>query len=86
MEIESEGGLVQLRAAKHRALLAVLLLHANQVVSYGRLLDELWGEEPPATAIKTLQVYVAALRKALVSRPDAAALPVAPHERAIAGA
>jgi predicted ATPase/DNA-binding SARP family transcriptional activator len=67
LEIASEGGLVQLRAAKHRALLAVLLLHANQVVSYGRLLDELWGEEPPATAIKTLQVYVAALRKALGS-------------------
>jgi predicted ATPase/DNA-binding SARP family transcriptional activator len=74
LEIASEGELVQLRAAKQRALVAVLLLHANDVVSYGRLLDELWGERPPATAIKTLQVYIAALRKALgseriVSRP-----------------
>jgi predicted ATPase/DNA-binding SARP family transcriptional activator len=67
LEIASEGKLVQLRAAKQRALLAVLLLHANDVVSYTRLLDELWGERPPATAIKTLQVYVAALRKALGS-------------------
>jgi predicted ATPase/DNA-binding SARP family transcriptional activator len=67
LEVASEGQLVQLRAAKQRALLAVLLLHANDVVSYTRLLDELWGERPPATAIKTLQVYIAALRKALGS-------------------
>src|SRR5215218_10060439 len=67
LEVASDGELVQLRAAKQRALLAVLLLHANDVVSYTRLLDELWGERPPATAIKTLQVYIAALRKALGS-------------------
>ncbi len=65
LEIVSGGEPVRIRAAKQRAVLAVLLLHANDVVTYERLLDELWGDRPPATAIKTLQVYVAALRKAL---------------------
>src|SRR3954469_6282767 len=48
-----------------RALLAVLLLHANQVVSSDRLIDALWGEAPPATAHKIVQVYVSRLRKQL---------------------
>jgi predicted ATPase/DNA-binding SARP family transcriptional activator len=74
LEVTHDGEPVELRATKQRALLAVLLLHANEVVSYERLLDELWGEWPPETATKTLQVYIAALRKALgqeriVSRP-----------------
>ncbi len=46
-------------------LLAVLLLHANEVVSVDRLIDELWGRSPPATAGKILQVYVSRLRKEL---------------------
>ncbi|MBD0348469.1 MAG: AAA family ATPase [Thermoleophilia bacterium] len=52
-------------AAKQRALLAVLLLHAGEVVSTDRLIDALWGERPPNTAAKALQVYVSQLRKAL---------------------
>ena len=34
-----------------------------------RLIDELWGDEPPATAAKTLQVHISRLRKALASDP-----------------
>ena len=54
-----------LGTAKEQALLAVLLLHANEVVSSERLIDELWGEGPPPTARKAVQVYVSQLRKAL---------------------
>jgi DNA-binding SARP family transcriptional activator/ABC-type branched-subunit amino acid transport system substrate-binding protein/streptogramin lyase len=50
---------------KQRAVLAILLLHRGEVVSTDRLIDELWGERPPATAAKTVQVYVSNLRKAL---------------------
>ena len=52
---------------KRRALLALLLLHANEVVSAERLIDELWGERPTATATKSLHVYVSQLRKELAS-------------------
>jgi len=65
LEIVRDGEPLVLRAAKHRSLLAVLVLHANEVVSYERMFDELWGERPPATARTTLQVYVSGLRKAL---------------------
>ena len=53
--------------AKQRAVLALLLLNANRVVSAERLIDDLWGDSPPSTARATLQVYVAGLRKALGS-------------------
>ena len=56
---------VALAGAKHRALLAMLLLHANEVVSTERLIDALWEDEPPETAQKALQVYVSQLRKVL---------------------
>src|SRR5919109_723124 len=62
----AEGGVpVALGAPKQRAVLAVLLLHANEVVSAQRLIDELWGERPPATVGKSLQVHVSQLRKEL---------------------
>ena len=54
-----------LGGAKQRAVLAVLLLHANEVVSSERLVDELWGEEPPKTAATTIRVFVSELRKLL---------------------
>jgi DNA-binding SARP family transcriptional activator/ABC-type branched-subunit amino acid transport system substrate-binding protein len=50
---------------KQQALLAVLLLHRGETVSTDRLIDQLWGERAPATAAKTVQVYVSNLRKAL---------------------
>ena len=50
LEALENGGRVGLGGAKQRAVLAVLLLHANEVVSRDRLIDELWGEDPPETA------------------------------------
>jgi predicted ATPase/DNA-binding SARP family transcriptional activator len=50
---------------RQRALLAILVLNANVVVSSDRLIDDLWGSEQPATAANTLQVYVSQLRRAL---------------------
>ena len=51
--------------AKQRAVLAILLLHRGEAISSERLVNELWGERPPATAAKTLQGYVFHLRRAL---------------------
>jgi len=65
LEVLDEARSVRLGAAKPRALLGVLLLHANEVVSVDRLVDELWGERPPPTATKLVQGYVHALRKQL---------------------
>jgi DNA-binding SARP family transcriptional activator/class 3 adenylate cyclase len=63
--LDDQGQRLALGGAKQRALLAVLLLHAGQVVAVERLVDELWGEDPPDTAAHSLQVYVANLRKVL---------------------
>jgi DNA-binding SARP family transcriptional activator len=65
LEAVVDGTPVQLAAAKPRALLALLLLNRNRVLSTERLIDELWGDDPPAQATKTLQVYVSQLRKGL---------------------
>jgi DNA-binding SARP family transcriptional activator len=65
LEAVVDGTPVQLAAAKPRALFALLLLNRNRVVSTERLIDDLWADEPPAQATKTLQVYVSQLRKAL---------------------
>jgi predicted ATPase/DNA-binding SARP family transcriptional activator/class 3 adenylate cyclase len=62
--VDDQGREVALRL-KQRAVLAVLLLHAGEVVSSDRLIDELWGEHAPATAAKTVHVYISQLRKAL---------------------
>jgi DNA-binding SARP family transcriptional activator len=65
LEALDNGRPVPLGGSKQRTLLASLLLHANDVVSRDRLIDELWGASPPATAATALQVYVSQLRKAL---------------------
>ena len=65
VEAVIDGRPVRLPAAKPRALLAVLLLDRNRVVSVGRLVEDLWGDDPPETATKALQGYVSQLRKAL---------------------
>jgi predicted ATPase/DNA-binding SARP family transcriptional activator len=65
LEARDDGTPVALGGAKQRAVLARLLLDANRVVSTGALIDAVWGDEPPATAANTLQVYVAGLRKIL---------------------
>ena len=65
LEAAVDGVPVMLGPPQQRALLALLLLNANEVVSRDRIVDELWGERPPTTAGKLVQVYVSALRKQL---------------------
>jgi peptide/nickel transport system substrate-binding protein len=65
LEVWDEGGEISLGGHKPRALLAVLLLHPNEVISADRLIDELWGEDPPERAAAQLRVNVSRLRKAL---------------------
>jgi DNA-binding NarL/FixJ family response regulator/DNA-binding SARP family transcriptional activator len=65
LEVVEGGGRVPLGRLKERLVLAVLLLHANEFVSRERLIDELWGESPPPTAKRAVNVYVSQLRKAL---------------------
>ena len=72
LEVLDEGRQVALGGSKQRALLAVLLIHANETLSRDRLIDELWGERPPARAAKTVQVHIARLRKALAAGTDSA--------------
>jgi DNA-binding SARP family transcriptional activator len=85
LEVWHEGRAVHIGGAKERALLAFLLLHAGEQVSVDRLIDELWGEKPPATARKSLQVRVAGLRRAtgrdaLLTRGDAYLVRVEPNQ------
>ncbi|MGH2949806.1 MAG: AfsR/SARP family transcriptional regulator, partial [Solirubrobacteraceae bacterium] len=65
LEVLDAGGAIALGGNKQRALLALLLLHANETLSTDRLIDELWGERPPANAAKTVQMQISRLRKAL---------------------
>src|SRR3954452_20349864 len=65
LEVRADGRAVPLGGVKPRAVLAVLALHANRPVSAERLAIALWGEDAPPSAVKTVQVYVARLRKAL---------------------
>src|SRR5262245_34048275 len=65
LEVRHDGGEVPLGGRRPRALLAVLLLHANEVVPADRLIDELWGDDTPDRAAGALRVNVSRLRKAL---------------------
>ena len=58
LEAWHEGGEVSLGGPRPRALLALLLLHRNEVVSSDRLIDELWGEDSPERAAAALRVNV----------------------------
>jgi DNA-binding SARP family transcriptional activator len=84
LEVREGGAPVALGGAKQRAVLAVLLLSANEVVSTELLIEALW-EEPPAKATKAVQVYVSRLRKALggtmpSSRPPGYLLELSPEQ------
>jgi DNA-binding SARP family transcriptional activator len=59
------GTPARLGGPRQRALLAILLVHANEVVPVARLVDEVWGDDPPVTAGNVLQTYVSQLRKVL---------------------
>jgi predicted ATPase/DNA-binding SARP family transcriptional activator len=85
LRVRAGGEEITVAGAKRRALLAVLLLHHRDgVVSADRLIDELWGEAPPATAAKSLQVHVSELRRELgegqpiVTRPTGYAAELGP--------
>jgi DNA-binding SARP family transcriptional activator/DNA-binding beta-propeller fold protein YncE len=74
LEVADGHSAISFDAPKQRTLLGVLLLHPNEVVSSERLIDELWGARPPATAIKVVQNYVSQLRRVvgadlIVTRP-----------------
>jgi class 3 adenylate cyclase/DNA-binding SARP family transcriptional activator/DNA-binding CsgD family transcriptional regulator/tetratricopeptide (TPR) repeat protein len=65
LEVREDQQLVPLGSGRQRSLLGVLLLHPNETVSVDRLVDELWGESPPAHPAKLVQGYVSGLRKRL---------------------
>jgi DNA-binding SARP family transcriptional activator len=70
LEVIHRGRRLTLGGSRQRALLALLLTRANEVVSTDRLIDELWGAQPPTTAANALQYHISQLRKALA--PDEA--------------
>jgi DNA-binding SARP family transcriptional activator/streptogramin lyase len=63
LEVVDGAQTIPIRPGKDRAVLALLLLHANAPVSSERLIDELWGEAPPPSAAKILQSSVSRLRR-----------------------
>ncbi len=89
LEVCDDGRVLPLGGAKQRALLAILILHANEVVSAERLLDDLWGERQPTSGAKALHVYVSQLRKVIgddrvVTRAPGYMLRVDPDELDVA--
>src|ERR687887_2930620 len=68
LEVREAGRLLRLGGRRQRALLGVLLLHANEPLSNDRLVHELWGTEPPETAAKMVHKKVSRLRRVL--EPD----------------
>jgi len=84
LEVHDGTAPVQLGGRKARALLARLALDPNRTVPAERLVEDLWGEDPPETAGKMVQIHVSQLRKALpsgvlVTRPGGYALAVDPQ-------
>jgi DNA-binding SARP family transcriptional activator len=84
LEIRDGGRPVEVRGRRQRALLALLLIRANEPVGDERLLEELWGEHTPESGTTAVRVRVSQLRKALgadviVTRPSGYALEVEPE-------
>jgi len=83
LEVIEDGRELSIRGRKLQALLVLLLLNAGETVSRDRLIAELWGDDPPATAAKTLQVHVSRLRRelgdAVVTRGGGYSVNVPPH-------
>src|SRR4029453_6796515 len=85
VEVLDEGHALPIGGPKQRAVLAHLILHPNRVVPAERLIEDLWGEDPPDTARNTLQTYVSRLPKLLgdgriEGRGGGYVLSVAPEE------
>ncbi|QRY61131.1 AAA family ATPase [Gordonia sp. PDNC005] len=87
LAVVRDGTPVDLGSPKQRAVLAVLLLHRGAVVSRDRLIDAVWGDDPPAAADTSLQAYVSNLRR-LLRDTDGEASPiqrVSPGYRLVVG-
>jgi DNA-binding SARP family transcriptional activator/Tfp pilus assembly protein PilF len=89
VEVLGPGGRAALVGRRQRALVGLLALSPGQVVSQARLVDALWGEAPPRTAVQTLYSHVARVRRALdgcglpgllAARDSGYALAVAPDD------
>ena len=65
LRVSTDSDVVQLGSPKQRAVLAVLLLHANEIVATERIIDLVWGDRAPRTADHSVQIYISELRKAL---------------------
>ncbi|HLG09700.1 MAG TPA: BTAD domain-containing putative transcriptional regulator [Gaiellaceae bacterium] len=65
LEVRDQGRPLEIGGGKQRALLALLLLHVREVVSVDRIVDALWGETPPASALNSVHIYVSQLRRAI---------------------
>ena len=78
LEVWVDGRRVDLGGGRQRSLLAILALHANEVVPSERLIDELWGGQPPPTAQKALQNLVSHLRSAITPVSDGRLLTQSP--------
>ncbi len=64
LEVSAGEVAADLGPPKQRALLAILLLHAGEILPIDRLIELLWGDSPPRTANHSIQIYVSNLRKA----------------------
>ena len=78
LEVRAEGRILPIAGAKQRALLTLLVLNANRVVSIDRIVDALWGDIPPRTAKHTISVFVSDLRRALAEGGDSPIVRQAP--------
>ena len=71
LEATHDGAMLHLGGAKQRLVLAVLLSRVNEAIATDRLVDEVWPADPPRTAHRTIQAYVATLRRKFEPlRPD----------------
>ncbi len=75
VEVRRDGHPVELGGPQQRAVIAHLALDAGRVVSVERLIDRLWGDDPPRTPLGTLQSYVSRLRRAMEPTREAGAAP-----------
>ena len=90
LQLRRQGRLLSLGGLRQRALLAYLLLHANELVPGDQVIEEVWGSAPPASAQSMLRVYVSKLRKlmgeaserdgVLITRPPGYLLSVASEQ------
>src|SRR2546421_5389937 len=79
------GEPIELGGRRERMLLAILLVHANEVLSTDRIFDEIYAGEPPPTAASSIQNAVSRLRRslgtdAIQTRPPGYALTLAPDD------